>query len=47
VQVSRPELVVQARDSYVYSRKKAEDKEAGGQQPKESDTPRQRLGGIL
>ncbi|MBV8857976.1 MAG: hypothetical protein JOZ02_13660 [Acidobacteria bacterium] len=45
VQVGRPELVVQARDSYVYTQKKAEEKEAGGAQPKGSDTQHQLLSG--
>jgi VWFA-related protein len=47
VEVTRPELLVQARDSYVYSRQKSEENEAGGQPPpKESEKPRQRLDGI-
>lgn len=47
VQVSQPELIVQARDSYVYSQKKAEEKESGGAQTKETETPRQRLSGTF
>jgi Ca-activated chloride channel family protein len=31
VQLTQPNLAVQARDSYVYSQKKADDKEAGGE----------------
>jgi Ca-activated chloride channel homolog len=45
VQVNRPELAVQARDSYVYSQKKVEEKGAGGAQSKEQDAKRQQLGG--
>jgi VWFA-related protein len=49
VQVDQPNLVVQARDGYVYSQKKAEEKLEGGSQPKERDAgaPRQRLNGTL
>jgi len=47
VQVSQPELIVQARDSYVYSQKKSEEKETGGAQTKETETPRQRLSGTF
>ena len=46
VQVGRPELVVQARDSYVYSRQKAEDKGAGGDQLKGQGSRPQRLDGM-
>ena len=44
VEVSQPNLVVQARDSYVYSRKKTDAEGADGKQKKESDSPPQRLG---
>lgn len=47
VQVSQPELIVQARDSYVYSQKKSEEKESGGTQSKDPDTPRQHLSGTF
>ena len=45
VEVARPELVVQARDGYVYTRKKDETKEAGGAQPKDADAQPRRLSG--
>jgi VWFA-related protein len=46
VQVSQPNLVVQARDSYVYSRRKAAAGESDGRQSAEPAPQRQRLGGI-
>lgn len=45
VEVTQPNLAVQARDGYVYSQKKAEEKESGGAQQKNSVTPRQQLSG--
>jgi VWFA-related protein len=45
VQVNQPNLAVQARDSYVYSQKKAEEKQEGGEKSKEPDAKRQRLDG--
>jgi VWFA-related protein len=45
VQVTQPNLAVQARDSYVYSQKKAEEKQEGGEKSKEPDAKRQRLDG--
>ena len=47
VEVSQPNLAVQARDSYVYSQKKSEDKQEGGAQPKDSDEQRRHLSGSL
>ncbi len=46
VQVSRPNLVVQARDGYVYSQKKAEAVGKDAEQPTRPASPRQRLDGI-
>jgi VWFA-related protein len=43
VQVSQPNLVVQARDSYIYSQRKTE---AGGKDAAQPEPPRQRLDGI-
>jgi VWFA-related protein len=43
VQVTQTNLVVQARDSYVYSQKKGESQGADGQQSAEPETRRQRL----
>lgn len=45
VEVGQPNLVVQARDSYVYSQKKGGAEGAGGRQPVEPDSPQQRLSG--
>ncbi len=45
VQVTQPNLAVQARDGYVYSQKTAKSKEADGEQPKDSNTPRRHLSG--
>ena len=47
VEVGRPELVVQARDSYVYAKKKEGTKEDGGRQPKDADEQPRRLDGNL
>lgn len=43
VEVNQPNLAVQARDSYVYSQRKSEDKGAGDERTKEPESPRQRL----
>lgn len=45
VEVNQPNLAVQARDSYVYAQKKAEEKETDGERSKEPASPRQRLNG--
>ncbi|MBV9928479.1 MAG: VWA domain-containing protein [Acidobacteria bacterium] len=45
VEVGRPELVVQARDGYVYTKKREETKEAGGASPKDADAQPRRLNG--
>jgi Ca-activated chloride channel homolog len=46
VRVDRPNLVVLSRDSYIYSRKKADAKEAGGQQLTETEAQTKHLVGI-
>jgi VWFA-related protein len=46
VQVSQPNLVVQARDSYIYSQKKVEAKGENKEKSTEPDSPLQRLNGI-
>lgn len=46
VQVSQPNLVVQARDSYIYSQRKAEAVGRDAGQPAPPEPPRQRLGRV-
>ena len=45
VQVAQPNLAVQARDSYVYSQKKAEGQESGGEKSGGPESPRRNLHG--